>query len=290
MTPPTPVLDREEYVEQAYFFRAYRERLEDNLPAQEILETIADELLATTKLVHAVDFLRGEILLNGLVSDGMRRLTHYFTPLQAFVMARAEDDASKFDQPVALQILERMAEYMADDPSPRGLFVYQFECLARNRLGYDAGMAAMAADGFYDADWRDWIMKSRLRLGTLDFAEMIYLRSAFHVEEARRRTGDPTLQPEYAVLFGSQDGRIAKANTGRDPLYMFAALQRHLGFPSVPRQRRSDKNAPLHPLLEGRLQRLEQRLKLLESEVKEGGVDLSQFYAKPPKLPPDDPV
>ena len=32
-----PVLDREEYVEQAYFFRTFRERLADNLPAQDVL-------------------------------------------------------------------------------------------------------------------------------------------------------------------------------------------------------------------------------------------------------------
>ena len=29
-----PVLDREEYIEQAYFFQAFRERLADGQPAQ----------------------------------------------------------------------------------------------------------------------------------------------------------------------------------------------------------------------------------------------------------------
>jgi hypothetical protein len=32
-----PVLDREEYIEQEYFFRVYRERLLENVPSQEIL-------------------------------------------------------------------------------------------------------------------------------------------------------------------------------------------------------------------------------------------------------------
>ena len=32
-----PVLEREEYIEQAYFFHAFRERLVDGLPSQEIL-------------------------------------------------------------------------------------------------------------------------------------------------------------------------------------------------------------------------------------------------------------
>ena len=30
------------------------------------------------------------------------------------------------------------------------------------------------------------------------------------------------------VLFGAQEGRIAKAHRGKDPLFLFAALQRHL--------------------------------------------------------------
>jgi len=45
-----PLLEREEYVEQAYFFRVFRERLDENVPAQEILSTIHEEILSTTKL------------------------------------------------------------------------------------------------------------------------------------------------------------------------------------------------------------------------------------------------
>ena len=43
-------LDREEYVEQAYFFRVCRDRLAANLPAQEVLEHIHQEILTTTRL------------------------------------------------------------------------------------------------------------------------------------------------------------------------------------------------------------------------------------------------
>ena len=53
----TPLLEREEYIEQAYFFRSYRERLEDNLPSQEILSSIYEEVLATSKLTMALEFL-----------------------------------------------------------------------------------------------------------------------------------------------------------------------------------------------------------------------------------------
>lgn len=281
----TEILDREEYIEQAYFFRVYRERLEDNVPAQEVLAGIGEEVLATTKLPMAIDFLKGEILLTGRISDGMARLTHYFTPFQTFIMSKADSDKSRFDQKIALLVLEREAEYRAGDPSnpptPAGLFIYQFECIARNRLGYDAGMVAMAGDPLYDDDWREWIVKSRLRLGSTDFADMIYFRSEHYVNEQRRLTGRDDFCPSYPVLFAAQEGRIAKANRGKDPLYMFAALQRQLGHPAVPRAKAKPKGPVIHPALEDRLQRLEQRLQLLELEQK-GELDLSQFYVKPP--------
>ena len=103
-------LDREESIEQAYFFRMYRERLDENMPSQEILQNVREEVLATTKLPLALDFLHGEILLTGKISDGMSRLAHYFRPFQTYVMSRAEDDKSRFDQKTALQVLQRESE------------------------------------------------------------------------------------------------------------------------------------------------------------------------------------
>src|SRR6516165_8469627 len=55
-----PVLEREEYIDQAYFFHAFRERLVDGLPAQEILARVSEELLSTTKLPLSVSFLYTE--------------------------------------------------------------------------------------------------------------------------------------------------------------------------------------------------------------------------------------
>src|SRR5438874_10865800 len=52
-----PVLDREEYIEQAYFFHAFRERVIDGLPSQDVLGRISEELLSTTRLPLAVSFL-----------------------------------------------------------------------------------------------------------------------------------------------------------------------------------------------------------------------------------------
>ncbi|MCH7989157.1 MAG: hypothetical protein IID46_08395 [Planctomycetes bacterium] len=282
-----PFLSREEYIEQAYFFRTYRERLEENMPSQDILADIHEEILATTKLPLAIEFLKGEIVLNGRISDGMARLPHYFTPFQTFVISQSEADKSKFDTRIALQVLQREAEYFSETPTPPGLFVYQFECIARNRLGYDAGMKAMAGDPFFSEDWSEWILKMRLNLGTTDFTDMIYYRSEHYVNERRRRTGNDDYQASYPILFSVQEGRIAKANRGKEPLYMFAALQRQIGFPKVPRPKPKSTGPVIHPVLEKRLQRLEQRLKLVEQEVK-GDINLSEFYTKPPQFSDDD--
>ncbi len=275
---------REEYVEQAYFFRIYRERLDENLPAQEILQSISQELLATTRLPLALDFLAAELLLHGKISGGMQRLAHYFTAFQTYLMRQAEQDKTRFDTRVALEILEKEAEYLGGEhPTPQGLFLFQFECLSRNRLGYQEGLKAIALDPMFDADWGEWIGKIRQALGAIEFTEMIYSRSEFRVEEVRRRTEQPDYVPSYPVLFGVQEGRIAKANHGRDPLYMFAALQRHLGYPKPPRPK-SAREKLLDPALELRLQQLESRLKILEAETS-GKFDLSEFYVKPEQKP-----
>ena len=276
---PTP-LGAEEYIEQEHFFRVLRERTRDNVPVQEALAQVRDEILATTNLPLGIDYLRTETLHGGRLNPAMSRIGHYFTPFQTFVIASAEADMTHFDMPTALSILERLAGYMANRPTAPGLFIYQFECVARNRLGYDGGLTAAAADPFYDDVWKDWIIRVRGRLGAADFANLIYFRSEEHVEQVRRRLQNPDWRPEYAILFGRSEGRIARANRGKDPLYMFAALQRQLGYPRVPRvePKTADK---LPPALEARLMRLEKRITLLEAETKGTGIDLSEFMKKP---------
>lgn len=278
-----PVLDREEYIEQAYFFRVFRERLGANQPAQEILLRVPEEILATTRLPLAIQFLATELKHTGSLASGFARLTHYFTPFQAFIIRQAEEEVRRFTLETALLVLERLAAYLAGQPTPQGLFVYQFETLSRNRLGYDAGLEAMVADPFYDADWRAYLEWLRRQLGVIDFADLIYLRSALYVRDQRRR--QPDYEPPVPVLFGEKEGRIAKANSGRDPLYLFAALQRQLGYPEVPRPRPPDDTTSRLETLQVKLRDLEKRLKLLESEVK-GQLDLSQFYVRPDQPPP----
>ena len=141
----SPILDREEYIEQAYFFRTLRERMvEEQLATQDVLERIHEEILSITRLPMAIQFLSTELKHSGMLSSGFAKLPHYFTPFQAFVVEQAEDERNRFSIEVALLVLEREARYRSGTPTPQGLFVYQFETLSRNRLGYDDGLRANA--------------------------------------------------------------------------------------------------------------------------------------------------
>jgi hypothetical protein len=283
---PNALLDREEYIEQSYFFRVFRERLDEDIPAQEILATIHEEILSTTKLPLAIEFLNGEMVHTGRLSTGMAHLAHYFTPFQTFVILRAEEDRSRFDQKTALDVLQYEARYRSGSPTPAGLFAYQFESISRNKLGYDRGMEAMAQDPLYDHVWSDWIRRLRLQLGAVDFADVMFLYSEESMNERRRASGNPHLAPPHEILFGAKEGRIAKANRGKDPLYMFAALQRHLAYPAVPRPKPLFGPEKEIPALQAKIAQMEKRLKLIESEMK-GSLDLSQFYVKPAEASDD---
>lgn len=274
-----PVLDREEYIEQAYFFRAFRERVLDGIPSQDVLARIGEELLSTTRLPMAVGFMHAEVKVSGLMGPAMWRLTHYFAPFQAYVIAKAEEETfNRFPMDQALLVLEREARYRAEDPTPAGLFVYQFEAVSRNRLGYGGGLDAMAADPVFDEAWRDYIALLNARLGDVDFADLIYSRSAFLVSQMRRK--DPDFSPKFPILFGEKEGKIARANRGRDPLYLFSALQRQLNYPEVPRPKRPDEAESRLKLLEQQVRLLENRLKLVEVDLK-GEVDINQFRVRP---------
>ena len=277
-------LSREEHIEQEYFFRVYRERLEENVPSQEVLKTVHEEILSTTRLPMAIDFMRAEILHNGRISDAMTRLSHYFTPWQSFVISRAEEDVSRFDQTTALDILERQAGYFTREPTPQGLFIFQFECLTRNRLGFREGVQAIAGDPYYDERWQKWIRSLNNRLGAAELAELVFRASDHFVRLRTSQSADANAVVEHEqALFGEQDGRIAKANIGREPLYFFAALQRQLNYPEVPRSV-VDEDETLPRFLEDRLHKIEQRLKIAEMELK-GGIDLTRFYKSQDQKP-----
>ncbi len=269
-------LPREEYIEQAYFFRTLRERMQQSMSTQELLTAVQQEILSTTQLPLALDFMASELRFTGGFSSAMAKLAHYFTPFQTFVVAEAEKAEGKFDFRIGLEILQREAEYRVAGASPQGLFLFQFETLCRNRLGYDRGLEAIAGDEIYDADWREWILSVRRQVGLVDLGDMLYLRSEHYRKTRGPDAGDSAEKP---VLFGEKEGRIALANRRKDPLYLFAALSRHLGYPAVPRPAPEDTNRMLLPTMQRKLERLEQRMKLLEEELR-GGINLAKFYAR----------
>ena len=283
------MLAREEYIEQSYLFRTLGERMLDGVATQEALKSLGQEILATTKLPLAIDYLVSDLKLTGTIAPAMRQLNHYFTAFQTFVMSEAEDEEGRFDLRNALLILEREAQYLAETGTPEGLFFYRFECLSRNRLDYMRGLSATAADDIFNNDWKNWITMVSRQVGLIDLADLIYVRSAELLRRQQRQLSfreDVDLQSnenattqQTAVLFGEKEGRIAWANRGKDPLYLFAALQRQLGYPVVPKPKRQQPQAESPALMARRIDRLELRVKLLEEETKDG-IDLSQFDPK----------
>ncbi len=297
-SPPSPAADdaisplpREEYVEQQHLFTVLGLRLRENNPAQEILGMVREEILVTTKLPMAIDFMAAELRHLGAFSTAMERLQHYFTPFQCYVMREAEDDTRRFDLRVGLDILSREAEYRARGATRQGLFLYQLEVLSRNRLGYDAGLEAVARDPAYDESWRTWIFTVRRQIGIVDLADLIFVRSEFYHERRAADQGAPgsgaalaaaATAEGFAPLFGRQEGRIAWANRGKDPLLLFAALHRQLGYPEAPKPEPDRPEERLLPTLARRVDLLESRLKLVEEEQR-GGIQLERFYAEQQK-------
>ena len=264
-------LAREEYVEQGFFFETFLDRLENGVATQEFLAMIRNELLTTTQLPLAIDFMLTDMKHTGMLSGAMRQLKHYFTPFQAFVVAESEKEGGRFDFRIALQILEREAKYRSEMPSIQGLFFYQFEVICRNRLGYDKGIDVMIEDDLYDADWKRWMDILRRQIGLVDLADMIYVRSDYY----RQKTEDD----REPVLFGEREGRIAFASRKREPMFLFSALSRHLGYPGVPRQKPAIEDEDHVPVLRRRIELLENRIQLLEEDLR-GSINLNRFYVE----------
>ncbi len=272
-------LASEEYIEQAYLFRGLNNRLDESDPVQVVMKHLRDEILTTTKLPMAIDFILAELAHVGLMSSAMLQLAHYFSGFQTFVMTAAEDDSGRLDMRVALLILEFEARFRSEDVSQVAMFLFQFETICQNHLDYDYGLAAMAIDPIYDEKWRQWIKSIRRKIGMVGIADLIYVNSEHYqvqqerVERSTGEVGEPAL-----VLFGDKEGRIALANRNKDPKYLFSALQRQIGYPEVPKPKQADKNDQLLPKLLRQMERMETRMKMLEDENRRGGIDLNQFY------------
>ena len=269
------VLPREEYVEQAYLFKALQGRLTSNEPVQEVLVQIREEILSTTKLPMAIDFLLAEVRHVGTMSTAMKKLPHYFNQFQIFIIERAEDEYGRFDMRVAFLVLEAEAQFRADNKDPVAMFLFQMETLCRNCLDYDYGLQAIAMDPVYDGNWQRWILEVRHQLGLVELADLIYVNSQYYAvrDGKNNKEGDRN----RVILFGEKEGRIALANRKKEPHYLFSSLQRQLGYPAVPRPTKRDPAIDLLPKLTKLVERMEVRIKLLEDEQRQSGIDLNQF-------------
>jgi hypothetical protein len=134
----------------------------------------------------------------------------------------------------------------------------------------------------FDSEWKAWVATVGRQVGLVDLADLVYVRSPEYWRIEKRDalvSGRTDTGPDRVILFGEKEGRIARANRGKDPLFFFAALQRQLGYPLVPRPLPLAPSAESPALLARRLERLEMRVKLLEEES-QGGIDLSRFDPK----------
>ncbi len=270
-------LDSEEYVEQSYLFRTLGVRIRQGESMQRLLGQVREEVLATTKLPMAIDYLSAELNHVGTMGSAMALMPHYFAPFQTFVMESAESEVGRFDMGTALRVLEFEATFRAEDATPAGLFFFQFETLARNRLVYDYGLAAMAKDGFYPEDWQSWILKVRHQIGIVDLADLVYVHSEHYITRQSQILGTECAAPD-PLLFGEKEGRIALANRSKEPQIFFAALQRQLKYPQIPKPPKKNRADEVLPKLMRTVERMEMRVKLLEDEQRQKGIDLSKFY------------
>ena len=271
---PQP-LPREEYIEQAHLFQLLHEQAGGDFPIQDLLQQLRHEILATTKLPIAMDYLLTEVKHSGLLGPAMRQLGHYFSTFQTYLIEQSEMETGRFMMNTALQIMEAEAAYRIDDVSPEGLFFFQFETLCRNRLSYDKGLTAMSGDSMYSDAWSAWILGLRAQIGLVDLADLLFLASE-HYRTRLEAVGE-SIEGKGPFLFGEKEGRIALANRRKDPLYLFSALQRHLGYPAVPKPRAVDDTQELIPQMARRLERLEARIQLMEEE-RRASLDITKFY------------
>jgi hypothetical protein len=105
-----------------------------------------------------------------------------------------------------------------------------------------------------------------------------------------QQAGRSETTPPMPLLFGEKEGRIALANRRKEPLYFFAALQRQLRYPAVPRPQIQEDPVDQYRKLVRQVERVETRIKLLEDEQRTKGIDLSKFYGQgvdPPRFDPE---
>ncbi len=174
----SPQLPREEYIEQAHLYKLLRERTGEQVPIQELLEQIHLELLATTKLPMAIDYLLCEVKHSGLMAPAMSRMSHYFSAFQTYLIQQSEEETGRFLTATAFEVLEADAKYRLEGASASGMFFFQFEVLCRNRLNYDKGLWAMSNDPLYDEPMSKWVLYLRHRWGWSSWRTCCFWRAS----------------------------------------------------------------------------------------------------------------
>ena len=199
------MLEREEYIEQAHLFRTLGERLTENVPMQELLEHVKQEILSTTRLPLAIDFLLTELRHIGMMSTAMERLPHYFTPFQTYVMQEAEAERGRFDLRIAVDILRHEAEYRGQVAGPAG----DVHVSVRMPLPQPAEIRPGPGGDRRRPDLRRELAgvdrDLRQRIGMVDFADMIYVRSQFNLIHLHAPGEPPPVAREAGAL--QREGR-----------------------------------------------------------------------------------
>ncbi len=275
------MLDREEYIEQAHFFRTLKSRIEEGIPTQDLLSSVQEEILATTKLPMALDFMAGELKMQGVFGTAMAKLPHYFTAFQSFVVGEAERVQGQFDLRLA-----------AGNPGSRSQL--------SSRGSYSAGLVSVSirvdrpqSPGLRRRSDRDGAGSDlRRRLARMDLDRPAASRLGRHCRPdlrsqrpppgTARATGESGRRPAAGGFVPDHARDVSRlANRRKDPFLLFAALHRQLGYPEVPRRQPIDQTPEIIPGLLRRVERMETRLKLLEEEQR-GGIDISRFYGPVP--------
>ena len=261
----SPQLPREEYIEQAHLYKLLRERTGEQVPIQELLEQIHLELLATTKLPMAIDYLLCEVKHSGLMAPAMLRMPHYFSAFQTYLIQQSEEETGRFMTATAFEVLEADAKYRLEGATASGMFFFQFEVLCRNRLNYDKGLWAMSNDPLYDEPMVQVDSVSPRPGGTGRVGGPVVPGERDY--RNRLVAAGESLAGKGPFLFGEKEGRIAFANRRKDPLYLVFG---HAAASWVILRCRDlkppDRNRGFDSAIAAAIGRLETRIKLMDQE------------------------
>ena len=148
----------------------------------------------------------------------MSRLSHYFLLIRPLSFNRlkmiAVDSTCKLPW---LSCNRRQISYRIRRPRS-----FSINSRRLRRLPFDR-TSAMAKDPIFDPDWSEWIYIVRRQVGIVDLADLIFgERSLFRAVSATW----PKVMRSLATK------RADRWAIGTNPLLLFAALQRHLGYQS----------------------------------------------------------